>query len=144
MVADFLAEPNPDLLIVTILRHRRDWRTMWIGPGQSSSDFRAATLSAAVASASAMAAEFYRTNPVGVAAELLILIFGRRMPVFDGPQLLVTGEPGRFTAKDARDDLLFAGATLEDVLAAAGANPAQAGDYAISWTRSISAPRLGL
>jgi hypothetical protein len=126
---------------VTILRHRRDWRAMWIGPGTSLRDFRAATLSAAVTSASAIAADFYRASPIGAPAELLILIFGRRVPVFEGPQLLVAGEPGQFTAKDARDGLPFGGATLEDVLAAAGANPAHAGDYAMSWTRPISASR---
>jgi hypothetical protein len=123
VVGDFLAAPNPDLLIVTILRHRRDWRAMWIGPGKSTRDFRAATLSAAVTTASAMATESYCPSHVGAAAELLILIFGRRVPVFDGPQLLVTGEPGQFTAKDVRDGLLFAGATLEDVLAAFGHLP---------------------
>jgi hypothetical protein len=71
----------------------------------------------------------------------MILIFGRRVPVFEGPQLLATGEPGDFSAEDARDGSVFAGATLEDVLAAAGANLEQAGDYAISWTRPVTALR---
>jgi hypothetical protein len=65
VAGDFLAEPNPDLLIVTVLRQRRDWRAMWIGPGKSLRDFRAASLSAAVTSASAMAAEFCRASPSG-------------------------------------------------------------------------------
>lgn len=126
-----------DGLIVTILRHRRDWRAMWMSAGESFRGSRAATLTAAVTDASKMAAEF--CSPVDAEAELLILIFGRHVPVFEGPQLSVTGEPGQFTAEDLRNGSVFAGATLEDVLVAAGANPAQPGDYAISWLRPLSA-----
>jgi hypothetical protein len=114
---------------------------MWIVAGESFRDFRAATLTAAATEATTMAAEYCRASPVGAEVELLILIFGRRVPVFEGPQLLVAGEPGQFTAEDARDGSVFAGATLEDVLVAAGANPAEAGDYAISWTRPKAAWR---
>jgi hypothetical protein len=76
-----------------------------------------------------------------------VLIFGHRLPVFNkGPQLMVTGEPGRLTAKDVRRESAVAGATLEgttleDLLAAAGADPAQSRDYAIIWTRPAPAIR---
>lgn len=64
-----------------------------------------------------------------------VLISGHRLPVFNkGPQLMVTGEPGRLTAKDVRRESAFAGATLEgttleDLLAAAGADPAQSSGH---------------
>lgn len=138
MVDGSAASPDPELVTVTILRHRRGWRVMWIGAGKNFRDFRAATLTAAVTDASAMVAQFYGASAPRAGAEFLVLIFGRPVPVFDGPQLLVTGEPGQFTATDTRDDSAFAGATLEDLLAAAGANPAQAGDYAINWLRPVS------
>jgi hypothetical protein len=139
VAGSYLADPAPNLLTATILRHRRGWQVMWIGTGKSFRDFRAATLTAAVTGASTMAAEFCRANPAGAATEFLLLIFGRRRPVFEGPQLLVTGEPGQFTATDARDNSVYSGATLEDLLAVAGVNPAQPGDYAINWIRPISA-----
>jgi hypothetical protein len=60
-----------------------------------------------------------------------------------GPQLLVTGRSGQFTATDTRDDSVLTAATLEDLLLAAGANSARAGDYAISWTQLASALRSG-
>lgn len=114
---------------------------MWIGAGKNLSDFRAATLTAATTRASAMATDIYQASAAGAAADFLILIFGRRLPVFDGLSLLVTGGPGQLTATDAGNGSVFTGATLEDLLAAADANPAQAGDYAISWIRSVSAMR---
>jgi hypothetical protein len=141
MVGGDPADRTPELLSVTILRHRRYWQVMWIGHGKNFRDFHAASLTAAVADASEMAAEFNCGDPVGAAAEFLILIFGRRLPVFKGPQLLITGKPGQFTATDACDGSVFTGATLEDLVAAAGANPAQAGDYAMRWLRPVSAPR---
>src|SRR5215471_20648364 len=94
------ADPAYDLLTVTILRDGRRWNVMWIGGKGFLRDFRRATLEAAVMKASRMAVEFYRRNPASDAAEFLILIFGRRLPVLTGPQLLVTGEPGQFTATD--------------------------------------------
>jgi hypothetical protein len=141
VTGDFLFDPAPELLTVTILRYRRGWRVMWIGTGKKLSDFRAATLTAAATRATGMAADIYRASAAGAAAEFLILIFGRRLPVFDGLSLLVTGGPGQLTATDARNGSVFTGATLEDLLTAAAANPAQAGDYAISWMRSVSAIR---
>jgi hypothetical protein len=75
---------------------------MWIGARRELGDlrdFRAATLTAAVTKARETAEEFYSRNATGPAAELLLWIFGRRMPLFNkGPQLVVTGEPGQFTA----------------------------------------------
>jgi hypothetical protein len=114
---------------------------MWIGARRELGDlrdFRAATLTAAVTKARATAEEFYSRNAAGPAAELLLWIFGRRLPVFNkGPQLVVTGEPGQFTATDARDDSVLHGATLEDLLAAAAVNRAQPADYAISWSIAL-------
>jgi hypothetical protein len=121
---------------------------MWIEPGAREKglrDFRVATLAAAVAEATTMAAAFFRGDPAVDTAELTVLIFGHRQPVFNkGPQLIVTGEPGQLTAKDVRHESAVAGATvqgatLEDLLAAAGADPAQSRDYAISWTRPAPA-----
>lgn len=144
MVGEDPADGTPELLSVTILRHRRYWQVMWIGRGgKNFRDFHAASMTAAVTGASEMAAEFDCGDPANAAAEFLILIFGRRLPVFKGPQLLITGKPGQFTATDACDGSVFAGATLEDLVAAAGANPAQACDYAMSWLRPVSALRPG-
>jgi len=64
---------------------------------------------AAVTGASELAGEFY-SGPSGAEAWFLILIFGRPLPVFKGPQLLVTEESGQFTATDACDGSVFAGA----------------------------------
>jgi hypothetical protein len=139
VVGDHPADPAPELLFVTILRHRRYWQVMWTGGGKKFRDFRAASMTAAVTGASEMAAEFYCAVPAGATAEFLILIFGRPLPVFKRPQLMVTGKAGQFTATDACDGSVFAGGTLEDLLAAAGANPAQAGDYAMNWSRPVSA-----
>jgi hypothetical protein len=141
VVGDDPADRSPELLFVTILRHRRYWQVMWISHGKNFKDFHAASMTAAVAAVSETAAEFHCADPAGAAAEFLIWIFGRRLPVSKGPQLLVTGDPGQFTATDACDGSVFAGATLEDLLAAAGANPARAGDYAMSWLRPVSALR---
>lgn len=116
---------------------------MWVGTRRELGDlrdFRAATLTAAATQARAMAEEHFSRNAAGPAAEFLLWIFGRRMPPkppVKGPQLLVTGEPGQFTATDARDDSMLHGATLEDLLAAAEVNPAQPADYHISWSVTI-------
>jgi hypothetical protein len=139
MAANDLANPGYDLLTATILRHRWRWHVMWIGAGKALRDFGTSTLTTAVSDATAMAADFYDASPASTAAEFLLLIFGRPVPVFTGPQLLVTGEPGQFTATDTRDESVIVGVTLEDLLAAAGADPAHQGDYAISWTRKVSA-----
>ncbi len=69
-----------------------------------------------------MAAELCRGDPASAAAKFLFFVFGRRRPVLEGPQLLVTGEPGQFRAIDARDDSVFRGATLEDLLAPPGSS----------------------
>ena len=99
MVGDNPADRTPELLSVTILRHRRYWQVMWIGRGgKNFRDFHAASMAAAVTGASEMAAEFDCGDPAGADAEFLILIFGRRLPAFKGPQLPITGEPGQFTA----------------------------------------------
>jgi hypothetical protein len=134
------AGPDPDLFFAIVLHRRRGWWVMWVGTRELGDfrNFRAATLTAAVTKAHATAEEFYSRNAASPAAELLLWIFGRRMPVFNkGPQLVVTGEPGQFTATDARDDSAFHGATLEDLLAAAGVNPAQPADFAISWSIAL-------
>jgi hypothetical protein len=116
---------------------------MWIGAagGNPPSDIRAPTLTAAVDEASAAAAEFYRGSPVRATAELQFMIFGRAKPVFDfeGPQLKVEGEPGRLTATDVRDHSVHFGAALEDLVASAGGNAAEPGDYAFSWNRAVRA-----
>jgi hypothetical protein len=139
-----LTNPAPDLLTATILKwHRRGWHVMWIGVRSTLRDFDAATLTAAATEATAMAADFYGAFPASAASEFLILIFGRKVPVFEGPQLLVTGRPGQFTATDTRDDSVLTAATLEDLVLAAGANPARAGDYGISWTQLASALHSG-
>jgi hypothetical protein len=141
-VAGFsLADPDPDLLFATVLHRRRGWWVMWVGARRNLGDlrdFRAATLTAAVTRACAMADEFYSTDTANPAAELLLWIFGRRQPLFNkGPQLVVTGDPGQLTATEARDHSVLHGATLEDLLAAAGVNPAQPADYAISWSITL-------
>jgi hypothetical protein len=139
-----LASPSPDLVTATILKwNRRGWHVMSIGTRERLRDFDAATLTAAATGASAMAADFSAASPASAGSEFLMLIFGRKVPVFEGPQLLVTGRPGQFTATDTRDDSVLAAATLEDLLLAAGANPARAGDYAISWTQLASALHSG-
>lgn len=144
-VADnYPSKPAPDVVFVTILRHRRGWQVMWIDARKNFRDFRAATLNDAVTGTSTMAAEFYGASPAGAPAELVMFTFGRRLPVFNkGPQLEVTGEPGQLMAKDLRDGSVFAGATLEDVLVAFGVNPVQDADYAISWTRPVPTAATG-
>jgi hypothetical protein len=121
---------------------------LWIEPDARDKglrDFRVGTLTAAVADAATMAAGFFRGDPAVDTAELTMLIFGHRLPVFNkGPQLIVTGEPGQLTAKDVGHEPAVAGttlegSTLEDLLAAAGADPAHSRDYAISWTRPAPA-----
>lgn len=139
---DNLADPPPNMLFATILRRRRDWWVMWIGrkadvpPGDT---FHAPTLTTAVNRASAAAAHFCRDNPASPAGELLFMIFGRSKPIFNfqGPQLQVAGEPGRLTATDVVDHSVHHGATLEDLVASAGGNPAKPGDYALIWNRAV-------
>jgi hypothetical protein len=135
-----VAESPPDgyqLITATILRHARSWFVMWIGSPLP--DFHVKDLRVGVAYATMMAADFYRDNPDVAAFEFALLIFGRPVPVTEGAQLLVTGDPGELTATDSRDDSVLHGATLEDLLALAGANPAQPGDYGIGWIRPFPA-----
>src|SRR5580658_354617 len=139
MAANSPADRPPELLTATILRYRRGWKVMWIGTGHGLRDFSTAMLTQAVARASTMAAKFFSADPSGASAEFLLLIFGRSLPVFIGPQLIVTGEPGQFMATDARENSVFNSATLEDLLITAGADPARPGDYAISWIRPMAA-----
>jgi hypothetical protein len=115
---------------------------MWISDTtRAPRDIRAPTLTAAVDAASAAAAEFYRGNPLSATAELQFLIFGRAKPIFkfEGPQLKVDGVPGRFTAADVRDHSVHSGAALEDLVASAGGNPAEPGNYALIWNRPVAA-----
>jgi len=137
------ADPDRELITAVLLRHhKRYWRLMWIGAGKDlrDRDIRAASVTAAVNEASRIVAELYRGSPVSAVTDFMLFIFGRRLPVHDkGPQLLVSGEPGRLTATDTPDEALLRGATLDDLLAAAGANPAEPGDYGIRWTRPVSA-----
>jgi hypothetical protein len=135
-----VAESPPDgyqLITATILCHKRSWEVMWVGEPLLS--FRVSTLRVGVAYATMMAADFYRENPDAAGFEFAFLIFGRPQPVTEGVQLVVTGDPGQLAATDTRDDSVFHGATLEDLLALTGANPAQPGDYGISWIRPFPA-----
>jgi hypothetical protein len=134
-------DPDPELLFATVLHRRRGWWVMWVG-GRTQlgdlRDFRAASLTDAVTKARVMAEEHYSRNAANLAVVFLLWIFGRRLPVVNkGLQLVVIGEPGQLTATDARDGSILHGATLEDVLAAAGVNPAQPADYHISWSITI-------
>jgi hypothetical protein len=142
MEPEIPAERDQELLTAVLLRHhKRAWRLMWIGAGKDMRDrhIRAATPTAAAAEASNIVAELYHGSPASATTEFMLLIFGRNTPVFDkGPQLIVAGEPGRLTATDTDESALH-GATLDDLLAAAGANPAEPGDYGIRWTRPVSA-----
>jgi hypothetical protein len=140
VAGDHPTDPDYDLVSVTISRHRRYWQVMWIGSRDKFRDFRAATLTEAATGVSELVAEYYYSRLLpGSAAEFLILIFGRSLPGTKGPQLQVAGNAGQFTATDVRDNSIVAGATLEDLVVAAGANPAKADDYAMSWLRPLSA-----
>lgn len=135
------ADPDRELLWANLMRHRRRaWRLVWIGVKDlRHRDIRAATVTAAADEVSAFVAEIFCGSPVTATTDFMLLIFGRRMPVLDkGPQLVVSGQPGRLTAIDVDDSVLH-GATLDELLAAAGADPAEPGDYAIRWTRPVSA-----
>jgi hypothetical protein len=137
------ADQGRDVLTAVLLRyHRRAWRLMWIGAGKDmrDRDIRAPTPATAAAEATSIVAELYRGSPASATTDFMLFIFGRRMPVYDkGPQLLVSGEPGRLTATDMPDESALHGATLDDLLAAADANPAEPGDYGIRWTRPVPA-----
>lgn len=137
------ADPDRELLFATILRRRRGWQVMWIG-GRANlgdlRDFRAPVLMDAATEATRLAAEFFRSKPARPDSEFLLWIYGRRMPVNAGPQLIVTGKPGQFTALNARDESQeFHGATLDDLLVAVGVNPAEPADWWLSWAQPVSA-----
>jgi len=137
------AEPQRELLTAMLLRnHKRTWRLMFVGAGKDMPDrnIRAATPAAAADEAGSIVADLYRGSPVSATTDFMLFIFGRNTVVYDkGPQLIVSGEPGQLTAADEPDESELRGATLDDLLAAAGTNPAEPGDYGIRWTRPISA-----
>ena len=142
MVGDNPADRTPELLSVTILRHRRYWQVMWIGRGgKNFRDFHAASMAAAVTGASEMAAEFDCGRPGGRRCGVPDLDLRSASASVQGTATADHRRTRPVHGTDASDGSVFAGATLEDLVAAAGANPAQAGDYAMSWLRPVSALR---
>jgi hypothetical protein len=132
-------DPEPELLIAIIRRIGRGWRVLWRVAGLPERSYRGVALADVIAEVSEVAAERFRSDPASATAAFMLVISGRRVPVFDrGPQLIVAGEPGRLTATDV-DDSVVHGATVEDLLLAAGVNPAVPCDYAVNWTRPVPA-----
>jgi hypothetical protein len=139
-VAESRRPGNYQIISATIARHSRNWHVTWIA--QLLPDFNVSGkggLRVAVAYATALAADFYRDNPHVADFEFALYIFGRPVPVTEGAQLIVTGDPGELTATDTRDDSVLHGPTVDSLLALAGVDPAQPGDYGIGWIRTFPA-----
>ena len=129
-----------DLLTGLIGPCRSGWDVSWIGDGRLPRRLVAATLTEAADEAAAAAVALYLRRPAGAAAaaNFQIALFPYRYT--KGPIFEITGGPGMFTAAENESGRVLRGATLEDLVAAAGsAGDLRPGEYMFHWIRPVTA-----
>jgi hypothetical protein len=141
LLAIFEPSGDPGTLLTALVgpdSKRGGWDVAWDSEGVVPARVRAETLTEVVEMAAAAAAELYARYPPNPHAELQLAIFPWQYP--GGPMYDISNGRDGFLGHDLQDEAAdIAGATLEDLVAAAEHTPEAGVDHCMfRWVRPVA------